>query len=47
MLEAATRSAQERPELAAELAGPADSASVLAGEVRERLAELARELAEL
>ena len=45
--EAATRFAQERPELAAEVAGPADSASVLAGDVRERLAELARELAEL
>jgi RNA polymerase sigma factor (sigma-70 family) len=46
VLEAATRLAQDRPELAAEVAGPADSASVLAGEVRERLAELARELAE-
>lgn len=43
MLEAVTRVAQERPEVA----GPADSASVLAGEVRERLAALARELAEL
>ncbi|HEX5901327.1 MAG TPA: hypothetical protein VFY32_18130, partial [Solirubrobacteraceae bacterium] len=31
----------ERPELAAEVAGPADSASVVAGEARERLAELA------
>src|SRR6187397_458184 len=35
VLEAATRFAQERPELAAEVTGPADSASVLAGEVRE------------
>jgi bifunctional DNase/RNase len=47
VLDAAERSAQELPELAAELDAPADSASVLADEVRARLAETARELAEL
>ena len=47
VLDASTRFARERPELAAEVTAPADSASVLAGEVRARLAELAGELAEL
>jgi len=47
VLDAATRFAQERPQLAAEVTAPADSASVLAAEVRARLAEMARELAEL
>jgi uncharacterized protein len=47
VLEAAERSARERPALAAEATAPADTASVLADEVRARLAELARELAEL
>ena len=46
VLDAATRFAQERPRLAAEVTAPADSASVLAGEVRARLADLARELDE-
>ncbi len=47
VLDAAGRLAREHPGLAAEMRAPADSASVLADEVRARLAELARELAEL
>jgi RNA polymerase sigma factor (sigma-70 family) len=47
VLEAAERYRRERPEYAAEVAGPHDGASVLADEVRERLAEGARELARL
>ena len=47
VLDASERFARERPALAAEVTVPADSASVLAGEVRTRLAEIARELAEL
>jgi bifunctional DNase/RNase len=47
VLEAADRSAAELPELAAEVDAPADSASVLAGEVRARLAAMAREREEL
>jgi RNA polymerase sigma factor (sigma-70 family) len=47
VLDASERFARERPGLAAEVSGPADSASVLADEVRARLAELAREVAEL
>jgi uncharacterized protein len=47
VLDASERFARERPQLAAEVTAPADSASVLADEVRARLAELARELAEL
>lgn len=47
VLDASERFARERPQLAAELDAPGDDASVLAGEVRGRLAELARELAEL
>jgi hypothetical protein len=47
VLEASEHFARERPGLAAEVSGPADSASVLADEVRARLADLAREVAEL
>jgi bifunctional DNase/RNase len=47
VLEAAERSADALPELAAEVDAPADSASVLAGEVRARLSAQARELEEL
>ena len=47
VLDASERFARERPALAAEVTAPADSASVLAGEVRTRLAEIAREPAEL
>jgi RNA polymerase sigma-70 factor (ECF subfamily) len=47
VLESSARFAGLRPEFAAEVAGPHDGASVLADEVRERLAEKLRELAEL
>jgi RNA polymerase sigma-70 factor (ECF subfamily) len=47
VLQAAERYARERPEFAAEVAGPHDGASVLADEVRARLAESASELAKL
>jgi RNA polymerase sigma factor (sigma-70 family) len=47
VLEEAVRYAGKRPEFTAELTGPHDGASVLAEEVRARLAEQARELAEL
>ena len=47
VLDAAERLAGERPGLAAEASAPGDGASVLADEVRARLAGLARELAEL
>jgi bifunctional DNase/RNase len=47
VLDAAERLARERPALAAEASAPADGASVLAEEVRARLAEHARDLAEL
>ena len=47
VLDASEHFARERPGLAAEVSGPADSASVLADEVRARLAELARDVAEL
>jgi bifunctional DNase/RNase len=47
VLDASERFARERPQLADELSAPADSASVLADEVRARLAELGREVAEL
>ena len=47
VLDASERFARERPALAAEVTVPAHSASVLAGEVRTRLAEIAREPAEL
>ena len=47
VLDAAARLAQERPQLAAEVTAPADSASVLAAEVRARLADMAHERAEL
>ena len=47
VLDASEHFARERPGLAAEVSGPADSASVLADEVRARLADLAREVAEL
>jgi bifunctional DNase/RNase len=47
VLDASERLARERPGLAAEVSAPGDSASVLADEVRARLADLARELAEL
>ena len=46
VLDAAERFARERPGVVAEASAPADSASVLADEVRARLAELARELDE-
>ena len=47
VLDAAERLAREHPGLAAEVSAPADSASVLADEVRARLAALAREISEL
>jgi bifunctional DNase/RNase len=47
VLEASERFARERPEEVAEVAGPHDGASVLAAEVRERLADDARERARL
>jgi RNA polymerase sigma factor (sigma-70 family) len=47
VLESSARFAGQRPEFAAEVTGPHDGASVLADEVRERLAEKLRELAEL
>ena len=47
VLDAAERLAQERPDWPPRSSAPADSASVLADEVRARLAEHARELAEL
>jgi RNA polymerase sigma factor (sigma-70 family) len=47
VLDAAERLARERPGLAAEASAPGDGATVLADEVRARLAGLARELAEL
>jgi bifunctional DNase/RNase len=47
VLDAAERYERERPEYAAEVAGPHDGASVLADEVRDRLADNARELAKL
>lgn len=47
VLDASERFARERPGMAAEVSAPGDSASVLADEVRARLAALARELAEL
>jgi bifunctional DNase/RNase len=47
VLDASDRFARERPDFAAEVSGPHDGASVLADEVRARLADMARELAEL
>jgi RNA polymerase sigma factor (sigma-70 family) len=47
VLEATAHAAQTRPELAAEATGAGDDAGVLADEVRARLADNARELAEL
>jgi bifunctional DNase/RNase len=47
VLEASARFEQARPEFVAEATGPGDGASVLADEVRARMDELARELAEL
>jgi RNA polymerase sigma factor (sigma-70 family) len=47
VLDASDRFARERPDYAAEVSGPHDGASVLADEVRARLADMARELAEL
>jgi hypothetical protein len=47
VLDEAERLARERPALAAEASAPGDGASVLADEVRARLAEHARDLAEL
>jgi bifunctional DNase/RNase len=47
VLDASARPAHEHPRLAAEFSAPADGASVLADEVRARLAALSRELAEL
>jgi RNA polymerase sigma factor (sigma-70 family) len=47
VFEEAQRHARARPEYEAEVTGPHDSASVLAGEVRARLAAMAREVAEL
>jgi bifunctional DNase/RNase len=47
VLEHAERYAATRPEFAAEVVGPHDGSSVLADEVRERLAEKAREIAAL
>ncbi|HEX7301238.1 MAG TPA: bifunctional nuclease domain-containing protein [Solirubrobacteraceae bacterium] len=47
VLEATARCERERPELAAEATGAGDGASVLADEVRARVAENARELAAL
>jgi RNA polymerase sigma factor (sigma-70 family) len=47
VLEAAERFARERPEEVAEVSGPHDGSSVLADEVRERLAADARERARL
>jgi RNA polymerase sigma factor (sigma-70 family) len=47
VLEASARFEQTRPDFAAEATGPGDGASVLADEVRGRLADLARELAAL
>jgi RNA polymerase sigma factor (sigma-70 family) len=47
VLEATARCDRARPELAAEAVGPGDGVSVLAAEVRARLAANARELAQL
>jgi RNA polymerase sigma factor (sigma-70 family) len=47
VLEASARFEQARPEFAAQATGAGDGASILADEVRARLADLARELAEL
>jgi RNA polymerase sigma factor (sigma-70 family) len=47
VLATAERFARERPDYLGEVSGPHDGASVLADEVRARLAEGARELAEL
>jgi RNA polymerase sigma factor (sigma-70 family) len=46
VFDTADRYARKRPEFAAQATGPHDDASVLADEVRARLAALARELAE-